>query len=549
MSSRVFVLGVDGAPLPLVRRWAQEGHLPTFQRLLSEGAYGNLESVFPPLTAPAWTSFLTGRNPGKHGVGDWYVTTPGSYRLRPVDSTQIRSSTIWNEVGEGGKKSVCLGLPMNYPLPDVDGIIVAGLESPGGGCAAFPESVEAEVLRVAPDFRTRLREAYRPGRSEAVVKDLLSLVDIQCQLAQHFLRTAEWDLFVVQQQAPDWAMHFFWHCMDPEHPRYTAAEARRYGDSILSVFKRIDQGFAKIMESLPPDTDVIVLSDHGFGPLDKFVYLNIWLMSLGLLQLKRDPFTRVKRLLFNLGVTPSALYQFAERTGLNKFAFRAGKESRYKILSRFFLSQDSIDWPSTKAYSIGNIGQIYVNLRGREPQGSVEPGEQYEAVRDEIMTSALAWKDPDNGMNVISRAERKENIYSGPYIDELPDVLLFPREFRYQGAGLSEFMSNRVMGHTFAFTGGHRMDGLLLTWGPHIQARQIEGARITDIAPTILHLLGLPVPSDMDGRALLECLDEGVSQSVERKEPAAAVSPSGEGYTPEEEREVAQRLRALGYFD
>lgn len=549
MSPRVFVLGVDGAPLSLMRRWAEEGHLPTFQRLLSEGAFGDLESVFPPLTAPAWTSFLTGRNPGKHGVGDWYVTTPGSYRLRPVDSRSIRCSTIWDEVREGGKKIVSLGLPMNYPPPEVEGIVVAGLESPGSGCAAFPESVQAEVMRVIPDFRTRLREAYRPGRAEPVIHDVLSLVDIQSKLAQHFLHTAEWDLFVLQQQAPDWAMHFFWHCMDTGHPRYTEEEARRYGDAILRVFKRIDQGFAKIVESLPPHTDVMVVSDHGFGPLDKFVYLNIWLMSLGLLQLKRDPLTRVKRLLFDLGVTPSALYRLAERTGANKFAFRAGKESRYKILSRLFLSQDNIDWPRTKAYSIGNIGQVYVNVKGREPEGSVEPGAEYEAVRDEIMASALAWTDPDTGENVISRAERKENVYSGPYMDELPDVLLFPREFRYQGAGLSEFMSNRLMGHTFAFTGGHRMEGLLLAWGPHVQSRHIEQASIIDITPTILHLLGLPIPSDMDGRVLLECLDEAVAQGVDRKESASAASARGEGYSPEEEREVAQRLRALGYFD
>jgi predicted AlkP superfamily phosphohydrolase/phosphomutase len=549
MSARVFVLGIDGAPLAMTRRWAEEGHLPVFQRLLSEGAYGNLESVFPPLTAPAWTSFLTGRNPGKHGVGDWYVRNPGKYRLRPVDATSIKCSTIWDETREGGKKIVSLGLPMNYPLPRVNGIIVAGLESPGGGCSAFPESVEAEIMRVAPDFRTRLREAYRPGRSEPVIEDLLSLVDVQSKLAQHFLSTAEWDLFVLQQQASDWAMHFFWHCMDPEHPRYTVEEGRRYGDAILRIFQRIDDGLGKIMDALPPDADLLIVSDHGFGPLDKFVYLNIWLMKLGLLKLKRDPLTRAKRLLFDLGVTPSALYRLAERTGANKFAFRAGKESRYKILSRFFLSQDSIDWPRTRAYSVGNIGQIYVNLKGREPEGVVEPGDEYEAIRDRIISAALKWTDPDNGESVISRAERKDDVYTGPYVDELPDVLLFPREFRYQGAGLSEFMSNRLMGHAFAFTGGHRMEGLLLAWGPHIKPGPIEGASIMDMTPTILHLLGLPVPSDMDGRVLLDCLDEAVHQAVNRKEAASAASVQGDGYSPDEEREVAQRLRALGYFD
>ena len=549
MSRKVFILGVDGAPLRLLRDWAEKGALPTFARLFSEGAYGDLESVYPPVTAPAWTSFLTGRNPGKHGISDWYARAPGSYRLRPVDSTYIKSATMWDEAREGGRKVVSLGLPMNYPPPQVDGIIVSGLESPGGKCYSFPESIQDEVARVVPEFRTHLSEAYRPGRAEPVIKDLLDLVDVQSRLAKHFLRTAEWDLFVLQQQASDWSMHFFWHCMDSQHPRYTAKEARLYGDVIQRVFRRIDDGLGEILELLPPDTDVVVVSDHGFGSLEKFVFINNWLMQLGLLHLKKDPATRVKRVLFDLGITPDILYRAAERLGMNKLAFRAGKALRYNLLSTLFLSQNNIDWSRTKAYSVGSVGQVYVNLKGREPEGVVEPGGDYEAVRDQIISAIPRLADPDTGETVISRAVRKEEMYHGPYLDTLPDVLLFTRDFRYQGGGLSEFMSNRLVAPSFAFTGTHRMEGVLMAYGPSIKPGPTTGASILDIAPTVLHLLGLPVPEDMDGRVLVECLSDGASQGVAHKEQASAQADRGTGYSREDELEIAQRLRDLGYIE
>ena len=549
MTRKVFVLSCDGTPLFLLQRWAQEGHLPTFKRLLDEGAIGDLESVFPPITGPAWTSFMTGRNPGKHGVADWYVRSENSYKLRPVDSRFVSASTLWDECREGGKRIISLGLPMNYPPPEVDGIVVSGLETPGTQCAAYPPEVGEEILRAVPGFRTHLQEVYRPGQEQRAIDDLLEITDIQSNVALHFVDRDDWDLMVLHHQSSDWAMHFFWHAMDPEHPRHTPEAKAAAGDAILDVFKRIDAGFAKILERLDDDTNVIVVSDHGFGVLDKYLYLNNWLLQQGLLRLKTDAATRVRRGMFRSGFTPSNLYRIAEKVGVNKFAFRMDKAKRVNLLSRAFLSSDNIDWPSTQAYSVGNIGQIYVNLRGREPQGCVEPGAEYEALRDRLITEALQLADPETGETVIESAHRKEELYDGPHLEQMPDILLFPRGFRYQAGGLSQFMSNKLMEPSFAYTGGHRMNGVLLMQGPDVKPGGVEGARLIDMAPTILHLLSLPVPADMDGTVLSQALS--VEQEVALRGDAAAhtTQSASEGYSEEEEREIAERLKSLGYVE
>ena len=549
MAPKVFVLSCDGAPLFLVERWAREGHLPAFASLLEGGAKGDLESVYPPITGPAWTSFMTGRNPGKHGVADWYVRSQGSYKLRPVDSTSIGVSTIWDEAREGGKRIISLGLPMNYPPPKVNGIVVSGLETPGTQCATFPPEVGERITKAIPTFRTHLQEVYRPGGEKRAIDDLLEITDIQSDVALHMLDTEEdWDLLLLHHQSSDWAMHFFWHAMDPEHPRYSDASNAAAGNAILDVFRRIDDGLGRILSKLPEDTTVLVVSDHGFGVLDKYLYLNNWLLELGLLKLKVDAKTQITRAMFKMGFTPSNVYRLAEKLGLNKFAFRMDKTSRVNILSKMFLSSDDIDWPATQAYSVGNIGQVYVNLKGREPQGRVAQGREYEEVRDRIIASALELTDPDTGEKVIEKAQRKEEVYSGPFTHDLPDVLLVPQGFRYQAGGLTQFMSNRLMEPSFAYTGGHRMNGILLLSGPGVEPGEVDGARLIDIAPSILHLLGLAVPADMDGVVLPQLRGDEASVAT-RPDAAAATDSASDGYSEEEEREVAERLRSLGYVE
>jgi predicted AlkP superfamily phosphohydrolase/phosphomutase len=219
-------------------------------------------------------------------------------------------------------------------------------------------------------------------------------------------------------------------------------------------------------------------------------------------------------------------------------------------LATFFLSWRDIDWTKTKAYSFGNVGQVFINLRGREPQGIVEPGEEYEELREQIISMLAELRDPETGIQVIEHIYRREEVYSGEQANELPDIVMLPLNMEYGATGLSAFVSNRVVAPSFAYSGSHRMEGVFMLSGHGVRpGLVVEGAQIVDVAPTILHLLGLPVPTDMDGRVLTEALDERflASRLVEYSDEAAIPGPVGRGLSEEEAQEVTERLRGLGY--
>jgi predicted AlkP superfamily phosphohydrolase/phosphomutase len=546
----VFAVGLDGATLDLIRPWAEEGKLPTFARILGEGCSGPLRSTIPPVTGPAWVSFMTGKNPGKHGVGDFLQRTGGQYRRALADATSVKAEPFWLTAGRQGKRVGVINVPVTYPPYEVNGFLISGLLTPRNtDDLAYPPGLVDELRAAIGSYRVNLDHFYAEGSGDRFLADLRELVDTRKKAAEYLMTRYEWDFFMVHFIATDWVQHFLWHCLDPAHPRFSKSEARRYGTAILEVYQQIDGALGELMGRLDQDTVLLVMSDHGFGPFHKYVYLNNWLLEKGLLFLKRGPATRLKYALFRAGLTPSALYQALARLKLVKVAFKASKKQRYDLLSTLFLSWQDIDWQRTRAYSYGNIGQVFVNLKGREPHGAVEPGRDYEAVRDQIVTMLGDLTDPETGVPVIEHIYRREEIYNGPYVDQMADILFLPRNLEYIATGLSEFVSNEVIAPSFAYSGTHRMDGVFMLRGDVIKAGSIaEGARIVDMAPTVLYLLGLPIPRDMDGRVLTELLDEELVASrpvVYSDEEESRVA--GPGLTDEEAEEVRDRLRGLGY--
>jgi predicted AlkP superfamily phosphohydrolase/phosphomutase len=219
---------------------------------------------------------------------------------------------------------------------------------------------------------------------------------------------------------------------------------------------------------------------------------------------------------------------------------------------RLFLSLNDVDWSRSKVYSMGNFGQLYVNLQGREPQGIVAPGDEYEALLQEVEGRLRAMVDPDTGTPVIERVFRREEVYDGPYAAAAPDLMFLTRDMNYKAMGLSDFSSPRVFDPMYGTTGHHRMNGVMIWWRPGVvrQGEALQGARIHDLAPTILHLLGQPIPRDMDGRVLLDVLEPDLSQDrpVIYAEGEEAPSPDGEtAYSDEEQAEMREMLRGLGY--
>jgi predicted AlkP superfamily phosphohydrolase/phosphomutase len=301
------------------------------------------------------------------------------------------------------------------------------------------------------------------------------------------------------------------------------------------------------------------MSDHGFGPFHKFIHVNTWLANEGWLRVRRTPLARAKLASFRLGFAPMTIYDLFMRVGLGSLKREVERGQGQGLFRRLFLSFDDVDWPHTRAYSLGNVGQIFVNLRGREPQGCVEPGAEYEAVREEIVSRLGELRDPVTGEQVVEKIYRREEIYSGERVERAADILFIPTRMEYFGFGECEFGSNRVIEPMKrGISGTHRLNGMFLLWGEPIRSSTwLEGARIYDLAPTMLQLAGLPALQDMDGKVLVEALKPEYARALNQEDFGFADTGSdpswkddggdGSDMTDEDEALLRERLRGLGY--
>jgi predicted AlkP superfamily phosphohydrolase/phosphomutase len=368
----------------------------------------------------------------------------------------------------------------------------------------------------------------------------------------------DWDFSMVVLRLTDEIPHYFWHWMDKTHPAHCHAEAF-LRNAVLDCYCKADELVGKLMETVDDETIVIVMSDHGFGPLYKDVYLNEWLRQQGFLRLRSRLTLRavITRLLQRLGVTHTQIGHALSRLGLHWL--RGTLRDRLGSWAELF-PQDAqprvaelVDWSRTQAYSVGYIGQIYVNLIGRDPQGIVAPGEEYEQVREELITQLQKLVDPEDEQPVVDQVYKKEEIYSGRFMLEAPDLLVLMRGLSYitrQGYELSKHRLIFAQPPTHE-TGGHRMQGILLARGPHIKHGAMIRPRIVDLAPTILHILGCPVPQDIDGLVLRELLRSDFLENhpIVYTNDVQPRSIMVSELTKEEERELLSRLRAFGYID
>jgi predicted AlkP superfamily phosphohydrolase/phosphomutase len=289
------------------------------------------------------------------------------------------------------------------------------------------------------------------------------------------------------------------------------------------------------------------------GQANNFIVLNNWLLETGLLRLQRDPWTRLKEFMFQRGFTLRNVHQIADRLGLAQQAEYVAGYFVDHLLKLAFLSFLDVDWSRSRAYSYGrHLGSVYVNVKGREPQGIVEPGAEYEAVRDEIEQLAYAFRHPETGRPLIGEVLRREDIYSGPHLHRAPDLILRPAEPSDIFFGLADFGHRQTVAQVYRYSGMHRDYGMLIVSGPGVRSgATVEGAAIQDVAPTVLHTMDLPVPADMDGRVIADAFTEAymTSRPVIIAEPAEPdeASPRSD-YSEEGEKEIMERLEGLGYL-
>jgi predicted AlkP superfamily phosphohydrolase/phosphomutase len=550
---KVLVIGLDGATLDLLGPWIESGELPNLHRLMEQGASGRLRTTLPPISSSSWSSFLTGMNPGKHGLVDFVYPGADSYKVTMVNATSRRTRALWNWLNDAGLQVGLLGIPTTYPTEPVDGFMISGFLAPGPESQwAYPPELKHELLAELGEFRLSPNERYRSTRwLDRFLEDLETSVENRTRAALYLMRNKPWDLFAVVYWDTDMVQHETWRWLDPTHPRHDPAQAPTVRESILAFHRKVDADVGRLLAEVDSDTLVVVMSDHGFGPVHSFFLTNNWLASQGWLQFKREPWTAFKRLLFRLGYTPLRMFRITKALGLGSLRKKVRFQQKSSLLNRVFLSFDDVDWSRTRAFSIGSFGQVYVNLAGAHPQGIVQPGQEYEDLKEQIARQAMALRDPRSGESLVERVYRREDIYRGPYIGRTPDLIVQPRGWQYMAFGHADFGSNKLVEPIIGLSGHHRLDGLVILAGAGVKpGLELDGATILDLAPTILHALGVPVPEELDGRVLSEAFADtspaarpvAYSQADVYKEALSTPDLSDD-----EMAEVQEKLRGWGY--
>jgi len=573
---RVLVIGLDSATPDLLMKWVREGKLPTFAELIDNGVFGKLKSTIPPVTCPAWLSFMTGKNPGKLGIFDFVERVPGTYDIRVVNFQSIPSKSLWDIIGEGGKKVGVFNVPTTFPPKKVNGFIVSGWPIPQGASFSYPSDLQSKLGmfmagQEGPE-RTIMMATWRWFAGEDdYLKGLYRFTEREVEATKYLMNNYDWDFFMTVFTCMDPLQHFFWKHMDPDHPLHDSDEAQKYGDEILRFYQRVDEIIREMLDDVSDDTRVIIMSDHGAAPLQNLFNINDWLGREGFLvtrgkrgflslsslfkALLKRAVNQVTNLAYMLGLLKVYYFVTDNSHYLRALAWRVRAQTGVIPTDLGSLEEMNVDWSRTKAYSFGsgNVGKIYINVKGKEPQGIVEPGQEYEELRNQLIKELRNLKDPRTSRKIDVTIFKKEEIYHGQYLKQAPDIVFFMNEFR---TGIDP-----TFGHDGYFTfdlssahdnARHKMDGVLIMTGPEFRkGEEISQAEIIDLAPTILYMMSYPIPSDMDGKVLTSAFKASYLKSNPIRYEKVTEEPGTLGYrwSKEEEERIKERLKSLGYID
>ncbi len=544
--TKLLIIGLDGATFDLIKPWAAQGKLPTLAKLMQTGVTGNLESTLPPVTSPAWPTFMTGKNPGKHGVFDFIRPRAGTFDM--VNASQIKSKLLWEILSEAGYSVGVLNVPITYPPRPVNGYMIPGLLSPDQGKTVYPADLLKPYEAELGKYRLTPNVQYKAGNEAEFIADLHDLIDTQLRYALRLMQDHPTDVVMLHFLATDNGSHALWRFMDKTHPRHDPALAAQYGDALQKVYQHLDEAIAKLQSSLVThQVTTIIMSDHGFGPLHRTINLNILFLEKGLMRLKRNFSTQVRWFAFRNGLTPATAYKILSKLGLQNITAKVSRKARNEVVGKF-LSFEDVDWSQTTAYSMGHVGQIYLNAQGREPHGIITP-DRYVAARQQVIDALNTLTDPVTGKSLVDRIIPREEAAHGPYADQGADLHLILDGYRTIAFPLFATEGRVLTPQIRGDSGCHRLHGIFIGQGAAFeQDTTIDGARIIDLAPTILHILGQPVPEDMDGRVLTAALSTELRGKSAQIGEATTTSQAQVDFTNADQADVEERLRALGYM-
>jgi predicted AlkP superfamily phosphohydrolase/phosphomutase len=512
---RVLVISLAEATLDLILPWVEAGYLPNFQRLMEEGVYGPLQSKVPFITPQMWGTIYTGTPAGQHGAFDFWQRGEDG-RFREINGSELKQKPVWDMLGEGGLSSGIVNMPFTYPPRAINGYMISGEDAPGAHRSiACPPGLYDEVT--GKFGRYRLKDIFPGGRDKS---DYLTLpqedVNKQTDVLEYLVKQHPTHFFFAFYSATAICQHYFWSDMA------SGDEGNPYQSVIETAYRTLDASIGRLMQAVGPDTQVYVISECGAGPLLSGIDINAWLAQEGFLvypsrERAAQPGTATKRGMRTIVADARKQVQGILQKRLPRSMYYL--VNRYlgsaKALVQSYIVNSGIDWKQTRAFSRGKEGNIFINLKGRDPHGIVEQHE-YDSLCEAIVDRLYALVDPVTGKPVVDRVYRSDELYPGPMQATAPDItvawrngLYFPDEGKRDNT--SVFVTRWREYMNWPTSGSHRLDGILFARGPGIRrGNRIEGAGIQDLVPTWLHAFNQPVPQHLAGSVI-----RGIFESAE----------------------------------
>ena len=553
MRYRTLVFGVDGATFEVIDPLVAAGKMPALAGLMARGVRAGLRSTCPPVSAPAWTTFLTGKQPGKHGVfcfQNFDARHYSGFSETLVNSSHFRGKTLLDHAAEAAPiRTLSYRIPMTYPPWDIpNGVVVSGFPLPDRRQTYVrPAEAAAELGPASPlsyDETAAAMKTLDVATLEA--SNRVELEGLERAVGRYLARGFE--LVIGFTGIPDTLHHGFWafhHAASPLHDPAAPSGARTI---IERAYAEIDATIGRLTVGLDDDTAVIVVSDHGGGPAPfRHVNLNAFLAARGYLEQaaagRARVATTVGRVLERGRLAlPGRLWlkrRLPERLGRSLRALRK--------------ATGAIAWERTRAYAIPihyPVSGVWVNVAGRQPKGIVAPGEEYEQLRRTLARELAGLRDPDTGAPLVARVALREEVYAGPHAVDAPDLIVETTAGYHGGSDLDRLVSPVPPAVLRRNNGSHTFEGILVAaGGPFRQGVALDAPSLADVLPTALHLLGVPLPDDLDGRVVEEALDAAYLATHPVSVTAARHANGGPAAGDEDEEEMRRYLQGLGYVE
>jgi len=530
MSRKVVLIGLDAADLDVLRPLIEAGELPHIAKLMADGASGILHSTVPPVSAPAWASFVTGCHPGKHGLYSFVVEKGGPGDTQLATLNDIHGAKLWDVVAAQGVRPVVVNIPVTWPTPAFDGAIVTGMLTPESRQVQWthPPELADEIDAAVPGYRIDIDRSMMDAK-ETLFDAMTAMAEKRRDLFVHLLTTQEFGLFVGAFTNTDRAQHAFW---------------RKNREHVDQHFRDVDAHIGRILDVVDREqTIVMLMSDHGFQSADWKLYVNRFLEEAGLLATQKgedDSYDRRRPDFFDD-------FQGGRSEADRQAVAKKSDGALGKMLKKVGVGGRTVmDWSRTRAFtwSLDTAG-IGINLKSRYPAHGIVEDADYESVRDEVIAKLSALELPD-GQPAFRTVRRREDVYEGPHAGLAPDVVTEPTDAMDLGIQLD---AKSVFRHHKHPEGHHSPRGFVSITGPGCKSgTTIEGS-IVDCLPTVLHALGLAVPEGLDGVVLTAAFDD----DREVQTIAAIAAGDGDGgegaaFSEEEEEALRRSLEGLGYL-